>query len=338
MVSDPPETPPGSGGGEGADPGADKRPVDGGVQGLRPVDSSVPSGGLEAGNHPDRQVPDGAPVGGTPGERNHAPDPLDQGATGGAVPPPGEPKRKRLSKTEVSIALREAEGNVPLAARALDTTERNIYHWIATDTELNALYGGMGATSKEVRPPGEVEVLTRSPDGAPDALDEELPAPKDINMALAIAEADMQAMRDGLKKMGIGEATLEKLKTLDTLAKNDGLFLSISLRTTHRMYFVQAVNLMEAADGLKKRYLDPIQDPDKAPGEMKDNKNCSDEERAYFYKCYHEMVKESGRAYSLMMAGTEAMVRMLKAAGGGDKPKGHTKPKWHQRETGGGKK
>lgn len=334
MVSDPPETPPGSGSGESPDAAGDKRPVDGGVQGLRPVDPGVPPGGLEAGGHPDPQVPDGAPAGGTPGERNDAAHSLDQGATGGAVPPPGQSKRKRLSKTEVSIALREAEGNVALAARALDTGERNVHWWIANDTELNALYGGMSAASKEVKPPEGLDVLTRSPEEAPAAIVEDgVPPPKDINMALAIAESDMQAMRDGLKRMGIGDSTLAKLKELDTLAKNDGLFLSISLRTTHRMYFVQAVNLMETADGLKKRYLDPVQDPDKAPGETKENNNCNAEERAYFYKCYHEMVKESGRAYSLMMAGTEAMVRMLKAATGDDKPRSK-KPKWHERGNG----
>jgi len=184
----------------------------------------------------------------------------------------------------------------------------------------------MTPKSPPVAAPTEAELMDRSPDTQPDSI----PSPASVNLALGIAEQDAKILLEGLKALGIQDKTLERLRKLDGLAQSNGHFLSVSLQTTHRMYFLQLVEMMEVAQRMKDDYIEAeIVDP--ANPEKKLSR-LSHEERAWFYKCYTEMVKEAGKGYNTMMEGTKAMVMMLKAASGdGDKPK-QGKPKWHTRE------
>lgn len=298
-----------------------------GGESLRGVDQGESRGGVETANDQNAPRPDGAPADRITGERDDAAGARDQAQAGGEVPPQvHKAGSKRLTKTEVAIALRHAEGNIELAARALDCSQQNVRWWIAEDTELNALWGGMTPKSPPVEPPSEAELMDRDVTTQPEAI----PSPGAVNLALGIAEQDAKILLNGLKELGINEKTLDRLRKLDGLAQSNGHFLSVSLQTTHRMYFLQLVEMMEVAQKLKADYLDfEVEDP-KNPGQKLGR--LSHEERAWFYKCYTEMVKEAGKGYNTMMEGTKAMVMMLKAASGdGDKPK-QGKPKWHTRE------
>ncbi len=183
----------------------------------------------------------------------------------------------------------------------------------------------MTPKSTPVVAPSEAQLMDREPDSQPSGI----PSPSAVNLALGIAEQDGKILLKGLKELGISERTLERLKKLDDLAQSNGHFLSVSLQTTHRMYFVQLVEMMEMAQKMKADYIDAeLEDPAKPGVKLS---RLSHEERAWFYKCYTEMVKEAGKGYVTMMEGTKAMVMMLKAAAGdGDKP-ASSKPKWHTR-------
>lgn len=156
-----------------------------------------------------------------------------------------------------------------------------------------------------------------------------------VNLTTIVDEEDARMLLEGLRAIGLPEKDLKRIKDLSALAKSNGHFIASSLQTTHRSYFVQVMELTTVARNLKERYLDDVEEEDKDnPGSKKmiRNNRCSDEERAYFYKCYTEMVKEAGRAYEIMMNGAQAMIRMLQAAGGNDDDdQANAKPAWHKR-------
>jgi hypothetical protein len=272
------------------------------------------------------------------GERDQSPNPRDQGQAGDQVPAASSAAKSRLTEAQIALALKAADGNIAIAAAALGCSKDNIVKWIDRTPRLRALYGDRTehTTKAPLTPPTDVELMTRDPSDAPPKI-----PPSGVQLAHVVADADAKMLIDGLQSMGIPEKTLIRLRKLDSLAQSNGHFISVSLQTTHRSYFVQVVELMEVANALKVRYLDDVEvDDDKNPGQKKmiSNNRCSDEERAYFYKCYTEMVKEGGRAYQTMMEGAQAMVRMLQAAGGNDDDQqANAKPAWHKR-TGAGKK
>jgi hypothetical protein len=158
--------------------------------------------------------------------------------------------------------------------------------------------------------------------------------PSGINLTNIVDEEDAKMLLEGLRAIGLPEKDLKRIKDLSALAKSNGHFIASSLQTTHRSYFVQVMELTTVARNLKERYLDDVEEVDKETQAkvMVRNNRCSDEERAYFYKCYTEMVKEAGRAYEIMMNGAQAMIRMLQAAGGDDdENQANAKPAWHKR-------
>lgn len=238
------------------------------------------------------------------------PDGAQIRATGG--------KRDKIDNHEIARACREAiaaggtDGFKARAARLLGREPTWLRDRIRENDQLRALFGNV-ADAEGAQPPREAEVMNRTPQG--------LPSPGGVELAQVVGEADNLILRDGLKKLGVSEKTLERLKTLDGLAKSSGHFLSISLEKTHRMYFLQLVHLMEVSDDLRERLL--AKEGEK--GYIGD-----DEARAYFNRNYAEMVKEAGSGYKLMMEGAQAMVKMLQAAKGDEElPGGGTKkPGW----------
>lgn len=146
-----------------------------------------------------------------------------------------------------------------------------------------------------------------------------MPTPTAIELADVVSESDNVLLRKGLTKLGISQKTLDRLKTLDGLARSSGQFLSISLEKTHRMYFLQLVQLMEVSDQLRERLLAKVGEQ----GYINDP-----EARAFFNKNYIDMVKEAGSGYKLMMEGAAAMVRMLQAASGEQGGGAKKKPGW----------
>jgi hypothetical protein len=267
------------------------------------------------------------------GERDDSPNPRDQGQAGGEVPTAPSAPKSRLTETEIALALKASEGNLAIAAAALGCSKDNIVKWIDRTPRLRALYGDRTehTTKAPVAPPTPLELMGRTEDKTPPGIGKQ----SGINLTNIVDEEDAKMLLEGLRAIGLPEKDLKRIKDLSALAKSNGHFIASSLQTTHRSYFVQVMELTTVARNLKERYLDDVEEDDKDnPGtkKMVRNNKCSDEERAYFYKCYTEMVKEAGRAYEIMMNGAQAMIRMLQAAGSdGDDDQSNAKPAWHKR-------
>lgn len=213
--------------------------------------------------------------------------------------------------------MREADGNRPLAAAALGITEDQLGVRIKNHTQLRALWSRANEDIHGINGPKvttETEALNRDISVLPGMT------PEGVELAQMVSESDNELLRKGLKKLGVSDKMLSRLKTLDGLAKSSGHFLSISLEKTHRLYFLSLIGLNEVADELRQRLLAK----EGEPGYI-----ASDESRAYFNRNYAEFVKESGNGYKLMMEGAANMVRMLQAANG-DEDAGAAlgKPKW----------
>jgi hypothetical protein len=184
---------------------------------------------------------------------------------------------------------------------------------IKDSPQLKALWSKVDAVDGH-KAPTKGEVMNREMSIVPPV------DPEGVELAQMVSEADNEILRKGLKKLGVSEKMISRLKTLDGLAKSSGHFLSISLEKTHRLYFLQLLGLNEVADELRGRLLAKAGEP----GYVND-----DEARACFNRNYAEYVKEAGNGYKLMMEGASAMVRMLQAAKGDeDGPTGGGKPKW----------
>ena len=124
-----------------------------------------------------------------------------------------------------------------------------------------------------------------------------LEAPDDRPLGEAMMKQNRALMRDGLRKAGISERTLDQLATLETMAPNAGEFLVASVDLTHRMMVLQAVRLFEEADRIKKDYLDDM---------MLDHHL-----RIQWMSAYTEIAKQLRDAFDATLTGTQAMARML---------------------------
>lgn len=211
--------------------------------------------------------------------------------------------------------MTECGGNRALAAEVLGIAQHDLSARIRKNPELKALWSNSRSVHGNPAPEAKtVEVMNRRPKQMSDLT------PESVELAQMVSESDNELLRKGLKKLGVSDKMVERLKTLDGLARSSGHFLSISLEKTHRLYFLQLIGLNEVADELRARLLAKPDEPGWVAG---------DEERAFLNRNYSEMVKEAGNGYKIMMEGAANMVRMLAAAKGNDDPTGPTgKPKW----------
>lgn len=229
-----------------------------------------------------------------------------------------ERQRKRPpTRAEVAFALREAKGDKRVAAAALGLKRRRLQQIVAEDDQLRALFAieGPGGTAVNIEAPDLNDSRTRTPSDLPDGVT------NDLDLADIVGKADKMLFRRDLKKMGVGEKMLEKIKSLEGMALSGGQFLAASFQMSHQLYFLQLLGLDEQLDYVRKILKE---DSDKSDPKEK----MSHFDRVFYFKAYSAMVAESARGYRLMQAGTESLIRMLRA--GGNKP-GDTKrakPGW----------
>lgn len=192
----------------------------------------------------------------------------------------------------------------------------SLYWRIKNNARLNALWGDKGSRVTSPAPPDEDDVLDRRTEDAPPV------PPTTIELAEMVAESDRRRYRAALRRAGVSEKQLEKMKNLDGLAKNTGMLLTVSLQQTHQNYIGQLHMLSEVSDELRERLKGMI-GPD---GKLEP---LDTESASYLYRCYTEMVKEQGRGYQLMMEGAQAFIRMMMMAKGNDPDsKVQKKPGW----------
>lgn len=143
-----------------------------------------------------------------------------------------------------------------------------------------------------------------------------------VELAELVSDQDNKILADGLKRLGMSEALVKKIKDLDRLAESSGKLISVSLQKTHGMYLVQLFHLMEMADDLRERLSKKSTD--------EGYEAMSSQDRAFLLRCYTEMVKESGNGYEKMLKGAQVMTEMLLGAGGDNSnaPVVKRKPGW----------
>lgn len=118
-------------------------------------------------------------------------------------------------------------------------------------------------------------------------------------------------MRNGLRKAGISQDTLNKLEIFEGFADNAGQFLVASLDMTHRMMVYQTVKLLERAEYIEKTYLNDV--------------TLDDEVKIQWQSAYTDIIEQVGKAYDRTLVGTQAMAKLL-GTKDGDEEKGKTKP------------
>jgi len=185
---------------------------------------------------------------------------------------------------------------------------------MAQNAQLKALYSNRdnNAPIGGMQPPPTSVAMARDGTG-PTALPPDV-EPTDILDMVTKAERHLHQL--GLRKVGIPETTLKRIRALQGLASSSGHFIAQSLEVTSRSYYVQILELMELAKALHKRLM-------AKPGEPEYIQD--DEARAMFNKNYVEMVKEAGRAFELMLTAATAMVKMIADTNGTELPGGKKK-------------
>lgn len=206
-----------------------------------------------------------------------------------------------------------AGGNRHLVAKTFGTDHKYVQRRIERTPKLYALYGAM-AEGAEIMAPTEIETVNRSRADLPPA---EI---TDSQRAEQLMQQDRQMLRDGLGAAGIKPETIEKMKSLDGLARNAGAFLSVSLDYTHRLHIYATAALFEEMIYIRDTYLRPGEDgkPKHDPMVM-----------VFWQRAYNEIADLLGKGYDRTLAGSQAMVMMMKGRnkpGNGELP--NAKPKW----------
>lgn len=197
---------------------------------------------------------------------------------------------------DIIRALGASEGNVRLAAEALDIPEINIRKRMDASPRIAAAGGkvvNVGAKEEDTR---NKPLLTG---------DDKIAGNQAMGEIVAANEADI--IRGGLRDAGIKEETLEKLRKLGGLNLSGGRFLVATLDMSHKMMVYQAVSLMEEADFIKANYLH--------------NEEMSHEDRYNWQRAYNEIAELLGKTFDRTLSGTQAMVAMMGKAGQGKKGK-----------------
>lgn len=214
-------------------------------------------------------------------------DKEDSGSDG-APEPAGRGKARRISRQTFRAACVAGEGNRTLIAAATGLGRDTVADRINADPELSQLYGD-GRGDAPTRPPGEMSVLNRNPNDLPRSVAVEIGQ---------VSREDTEQYYVALKAYGVSDERINKLKSLDGLAKNWATHVSISLRGHHQSYDGQLHNLAEVAENIKKRL---------------DVGDLDAESYSYLAKVYVECVKEAGKGVGMMLTLTEALVRMIGA-------------------------
>lgn len=210
--------------------------------------------------------------------------------------PPGN---KTLNVDVLARVLAEVKGNIPTTAEVLGVSMTTVEHHIANDPRLKSLYASpKGLAEVQV---GAVESMTRGRSDAPAAF-----APTALEGDAVLAEVvqiqDEELMIQGLKKVGISDAMLEKLRNISALGPTAGRFMASSLALTHKLMVVQTIELKEEADYIREHYLR--------------DQSLSAEERSYWQKCFNEIADLIGKGFDRTLAGTQALVAMQRGAKG----------------------
>jgi hypothetical protein len=211
--------------------------------------------------------------------------------------------------------MKLSEGSMKLASKALDISEPALAYRIKRSKILSALY--CGTTTGETPPaPNEETTIVRTPEQLPPMIELDTRAEE-------IMKQDREMLRNGLQAAGIMPATIEKIRSLDGLARNAGSLLSASLDYTHRLHIYSTAALFEEMVYIRDTYLRPGTEADPKPA-------LDPMERVFWQRAFNEIADLLGKSNDRTMSSTQAMVAMMKAQNegrsGGKRTEGKAKP------------
>lgn len=181
---------------------------------------------------------------------------------------------------------------------------KSVWDRIEHIPELRALYFRKDSKSIPEPAPTEAATLLRSPSELPITIPS-----ADLGQMVAVTE---KLLGGGFATLGVPEATIKKLRDLSALRIDAGAMLAVSLQDTHQLYYLQLLSLTARADEIRAQYLDiksATYDPSLEPTD-----------RMFWQRAHTEIVEQLGRGYDRMMAGTEAMVAIMKGKSNGKEP------------------
>lgn len=195
---------------------------------------------------------------------------------------------------------------------------------VADDDQLRALYGrrnlpgvsGGAVAPVEVEPPGASDVVNRSPRDLPEGT-----VPENFDAAEIVSRADRLALERGLKKMGIEEAMLAKIKSFGNIALSGGRFLAATFQLSHQLYFRQLLGLDGQLD-----YITQILNEDRLQRDP--TKKMTHTERVFYMRTYGNLIAESARGFKQTREGTEALVKMMHSGTKLPSQSNRKKPGW----------
>jgi len=200
------------------------------------------------------------------------------------------------SDDDIIRALNASNGSVHGAAEVLGMEVSGIYARVNANPRIATAAG-------RIVPVGGKEEGTRKT-----LLSAEDKIVGDAALGDVVAANEADIIRGGLRDAGIKEETLKKLQTLAGLNLSGGRFLVATLDMSHKMMVYQSVALLEEADHIKKTYLH--------------NDELTQEERYNWQRAYNEIAELLGKTFDRTLAGTQAMVAMMKTGQPGKRKPG----------------
>ncbi len=207
----------------------------------------------------------------------------------------------------MELAIKMSEGNLALAAKALGLSKSAVVNRMKRMPHMIALYGGLRAggrgESEAPEAPDEETTIVRTPEQLPPMIELDTRAEE-------IMKQDREMLRNGLQAAGIMPATIEKIRSLDGLARNAGSLLSASLDYTHRLHIYSTAALFEEMVYIRDTYLRPGTTDNPRPA-------LDPMERVFWQRAFNEIADLLGKSNDRTMSSTQAMVAMMKAQEGG---------------------
>ena len=202
-------------------------------------------------------------------------------------------KRKLTSLADVAKAMKLADGDYGIAAKILGGTVRNLRKRVWKNRELRTVWARQDA--------GELDELDVTNRTLPPTIDA---SGADSRLADAIRRQDLELMRSGLGKAGVGQETLDMLRTLDDFAPSSGRYLVATLDLSHKMMSLLNVKLMEEALHIQTAYLH--------------NERCPPGEKIEWQKAFNEICELLGRGYDRNLTGTNTLAKIMAQKRGQD--------------------
>lgn len=219
---------------------------------------------------------------------------------------------KRVPIDDIRRALKEANGNRTLAARALGLNRKSVTARIASDPELCVIWGTQ-EEKQALKPPSETVTMMRSRESTQLVVGDQA--------IVGVIRETEKLIHEGLQNVGVPKDTIDTLRKLHGVAVTGGEFLAQSVWDIQDLYSIELYKIPSRLEWIRTKYLE--------------NEELPVMERMFWQRAYNELLEIMGKGKDRMIAGAEAISAMLKASQDGKSVSGVKKPGWGPRNSGG---